>query len=171
MVWYLRPPCLATAFLGLTSCGGTTQSHQTLMVSLIFNTATVQQGHTLHGFLVVSNPGPPINMERGEAGFRCVPRFAVGLSGYGIPLQGPDFPADCDTSPYSIGHGVTRLPTYVSASYGTCTDNPSDASRRRPYCKGNRLPALPPGRFMASVYWSTTVPLPVPRRVPIDVTR
>ena len=170
MVKRLRWLFLVSVFLVLTSCGKMTQSNHTLTVTLVFNPNIVRQGQTIHGFLVVNNPGPPIDMERDEVGFRCVPLFDVGLSGNGIPRQGSTFPLDCQATPYSIRHGVTRLPTYVSASYSTCTENPSDASLSRPNCNGNRLPALPPGTFMASVLWSTKVPLPAPPPVPIVVT-
>ena len=171
MVKRLRWLFLVSVFLVLTSCGKMTQSNHTLTVTLVFNPNIVRQGQTIHGFLVVNNPGPPIDMERDEVGFRCVPLFDVGLSGNGIPRQGSTFPLDCQATPYSIRHGVTRLPTYVSASYGACSENPSDTSPGRPYCNGNRLPALPPGTFMASVLWSTKVPLPAPRPVPVVVTR
>jgi hypothetical protein len=92
MVKRLRWLFLVIAFVWLTSCDTTTQSSHTLTVTLVFDPNSIREGQTIHGFLVVNNPGPPIDMERDEVGFRCVPRLRRGPFREWHPTARIDFP-------------------------------------------------------------------------------
>ena len=96
------------------------------------------------GTIVVSNhTGQTFNLTQG-----CAPGWTVGLQSATIPFT-PAETLPCESAPFLLNPGVTRLPFELQVRYEGCSTNPSNASVNVPPCIGTEPPPLPPGPYQA----------------------
>jgi hypothetical protein len=131
----------------------------------VLDTTVTVAGRPIKGVFVISNPGGSINLNH-----HCRPQFAVTLSNVRFP-PGAAFDMPCISTPFTITHGMNRLPFTVETDYPSCTQpgggpiTPIDP----PCSGGNMLPPLPSGSYKA-VFDNDGMGLPTPRPVPVRLT-
>ena len=160
----------------LASCGGPSPSRQALAIHL--STTKIVAGHQDSGWLVVTNPGPAVDLtevasthigrEPRPRVIHCRPEFAVYLSNAKV-TQEIGFRDGCEAAPYVIPSGTSRLHFTIVTTYGGCSP-PGEGQPPFPACTPFGPPALPTGRYEAKVQWSEHVPLPNPSPVTVTLT-
>ncbi|HMK96709.1 MAG TPA: hypothetical protein VK425_04120 [Acidimicrobiales bacterium] len=138
-----------------------------MTVQITLSATRVVAGTPIKGNLVVTNPGPAVNLTRLEPS-GCMPGFAVYLTN-GTISNPPAFATDCTSGPLVIAHGTTTLPFTVLTTYGACTTESAETTPNLPLCLSTGMPQLPPGTYWATIAWSEAVRLPQPRRVTVTL--
>jgi hypothetical protein len=123
-------------------------------------------GTTIKGYLVITNPGPAVNLTDLEPS-GCKPGFTIYLTNGTISNEAPST-ADCVGAAFVIAQGTTTLPFSLSTSYTGCTSESAETTPNIPLCLPSGMPPLPPGTYQAVIGWSEVVPLPQP--LPVTVT-
>jgi hypothetical protein len=122
-------------------------------------------GGSIAGALVVSNQtGRPVNLTHG-----CRPVYRVVLTNQWFPPRAA-FTSMCDSRPFILRPGLTRLAITVQAFSLACAEGFREAMLRHQGClhlRGERMPSLPPGRYEA-VLAGVGLPLPAPVLVTIE---
>jgi len=134
-----------------------------MTVQISLSTTQVVAGTPINGNLVITNPGPAVNLTKLEPS-GCMPGFAVFLTN-GTISNAPAFAADCTNGPFVIHEGTTKFPFMVLTTYAGCTSDSAETTPDLPLCPP---PGLPPGTYRATIEWSSSVPLPPPQ--PVEVT-
>jgi len=123
-------------------------------------------GPPINGNLVITNPGPAVNLTELEPS-GCMPGFTVYLTN-GTIRNEPPSTADCVGAAFVIAQGTTTLPFSIFTTYVGCTSESAVTTPNDPLCLPSGMPPLPPGTYQATIGWSDVVPLPQPR--PVTVT-
>jgi hypothetical protein len=139
-----------------------------MTVQITLSATRTVAGSPIKGSLVITNPGPAVNLTRLEPS-GCMPGFGVYLTN-GTISNPPAFAADCIDKPLVIAQGTTTLPFTISTMYEACTQQSAETTPEFPMCLSSGMPPLPPGTYQATIEWSPTVPLPQPRPVTVTLT-
>ena len=157
----------------LASCGATTTT-SALSVQVVLSETSVVAGKSIHGDLVVTNDGAPINLtdvgrpfREPNSPYRCRPSFLVYLTN-GVTQTEEGFAEPCVSRPFSIAHGVSRWPFQLLTTFGGCTQSGSGTADI-PACGASGIPSLPPGGYETRVAWSESVPVPQPLPVSVEL--
>jgi hypothetical protein len=124
-------------------------------------------GPPINGNLVITNPGPAVNLTDLEPS-GCKPGFSVYLTNGTIKNEAPST-TDCVGAAFIIAQGTTTLPFTIFTTYVSCSTSQSAVTTPNdPLCLSSGMPPLPPGTYQATIGWDEVVPLPQPR--PVTVT-
>ncbi|MET0276256.1 MAG: hypothetical protein ABW211_05360, partial [Acidimicrobiia bacterium] len=131
---------------------------QSVSARVELSTSTVKAGANLHGTLVLENTG----VSAVDLTDKCSPKWKLAIENRTHPAV-VLFDANCDTRPFLVEPGTTRLPFAVRANYGTCVaDEGYKPKPGRPACLANgRLPALPPGKYTVTLHGALPAATPV----------
>jgi len=155
----------------LASCGGSAPPRASTRISIQIDLRTthVVAGHEIKGVLVVHNPHPAFDLTEKVRG-HCQPGFAVILT-QGEFHNYVGFAASCVPAPFVIAHGTTQFAFTVTTSFNECVEPGGSSVNHIPHClSSGRSPPLPHGSYDAVIEWSTSVPLPEPTPVEVDLT-